>query len=323
MARHRIAVARKPRLQFEGAIYHVINRGNYRRNVFESVGAARAFEQCLYETCEQAGWRLFAYAIMRNHFHLAVETPRANLVEGMHWLQCTFAARFNRFRNERGRLFQSRYKAILVEPGPHLARVVNYIHLNPQRAGIVSLDLLAQFRWSSYRRFLRGDRPPFLECRQWLRELGLADSAAGWKGYLEYLQWLAADTEEQRRQAFDSMSKGWAIGDEDWRASMAERFGGQLTPETLQGSETDELRSARLNAVLDQLLAKAKRTRADLASTAKGESWKVALALELKVRTMAANAWIARNLAMGTPGSLSVHLSAARRKIKKLRPDPI
>ena len=151
----------------------------------------------------------------------------------------------------------------------------------------------------------------------------MADSAAGWKGYLEYLQWLAADTEEQRRQAFDCMSKGWAIGDEAWRASMAERFGGILTPETLQGSETDELRSARLSAELDQLLAKAKRTRGDLASAAKSEPWKVALALELKVRTMAPNAWIARNLAMGTPGSLSVHLSAERRKIKKLRPDPV
>ncbi len=316
-------MARRPRVQFKGAIYHVINRGNYRRDVFESAGAAMAFEQCLFEACEQAGWRLYAYAIMRNHFHLAVETPRANLVEGMHWLQSTFAVRFNRLRDERGHLFQSRYKAILVEPGPHLARVVNYIHLNPQRAGIVSLDLLAQFRWSSYRRFLRGDRPPFLECGPWLRELGLTDSAVGWKGYLEYLQWLAADNEEQRRQAFDSMSKGWAIGDEVWRASMADRFAGDLAPGTLQGTDNDELRSARWSAELDQLLAKARRSRADLATAAKGEPWKVALALKLKRKTMAPNAWIARTMAMGTPGSLSVHLSGERRKIKKLRPDPV
>lgn len=275
-----------------------------------------AFEQCLFETCEQAGWRLFAYAIMRNHFHLAVETPRANLVEGMHWLQSTFAVRFNRFRNERGHLFQSRYKAILVEPGPHLTRVVNYIHLNPQRAGIVSLELLAQFRWSSYRRFLRGDRPSFLECAPWLRGLGFTDSAAGWKGYLDHLQWLAADTEEQRRQAFDRMSKGWAIGDESWRASMADRFAGDLAPGTLQGAETDELRAARWNAALDQHLAKARRTRPELATAAKGEPWKVALALKLKQETMAPNDWIARNLAMGTPGSLSVYLSSERKKLR-------
>ncbi|MBX3750576.1 MAG: transposase [Opitutaceae bacterium] len=309
-------MARKLRLQFEGAIYHVINRGNYRRDVFESAGAAMAFEQCLFEACEQAGWRLYAYAIMRNHFHLAVETPRANLVEGMHWLQSTFATRFNRFRNERGHLFQSRYKAILVEPGPHLARVVNYIHLNPQRAGIVPVDLLAQFRWSSFRRFLRGDRPLFLECATWLRELGFDDSPAGWRGYGDHLRWLAADTEEQRRQAFEHLSKGWAIGDEGWRASLAQDLARKLQPRSLHEPDTSELRQARWNAMLDRLLAKAGRTRAEMAEAAKSESWKVALALQLKRTTMAPNAWIAQTMAMGTPGSLSVYLSAARKELR-------
>ena len=75
-------MARKLRIQYEGALYHVINRGNYRRDVFESVGAAQAFEEALMETCEVNGWRLHGYVVMRNHSHLAVETPRANLVEG-------------------------------------------------------------------------------------------------------------------------------------------------------------------------------------------------------------------------------------------------
>jgi putative transposase len=153
---------RKPRIQFEGAIYHVINRGNYRRDVFETGSTAQAFEQCLYEACEQSQWQVHAYTLMRNHYHLAVATPRGNLVEGMHWLQSTFATRFNRLRQERGHLFQSRYQAILVQPGPHLARVVNYIHLNPVSAGIVPVAQLAHFRWSSYRRFLQGGRPSVL-----------------------------------------------------------------------------------------------------------------------------------------------------------------
>lgn len=309
-------MARKLRLQFEGAIYHVINRGNYRRDVFESAGAAMAFEQCLFEACEQAGWRLFAYAIMRNHFHLAVETPRANLVEGMHWLQSTFATRFNRFRDERGHLFQSRYKAILVEPGPHLARVVNYIHLNPQRAGIVPAELLPQFRWSSYRRFVRGDRPAFLEGARWLRELGFDDSPAGWKGYGDHLRWLAADTDEQRRQAFETLSKGWAIGDEGWRASLAKDVAPRLKPRSLHEPDTAELRTAHWEAVLDRLLAKTKRTRADLAAGAKREPWKVAIAFKLKRETAAPNGWIARTLAMGTAGSLSVYLCAERKKLR-------
>ena len=133
-------MARKPRIQYEGAVYHVINRGNYRRDVFELASTAQAFERCLFEACEQAGWQLHAFTLMRNHFHLALETPRANLVEGMHWLQSTFATRFNRLRAERGHLFQGRYQAILVEPGTHLAQVVNYIHLNAVRAGIVGVE---------------------------------------------------------------------------------------------------------------------------------------------------------------------------------------
>jgi len=310
------SVARKLRLQFPGAIYHVINRGNYRRDVFESAGAAMAFEECLFEACEQAGWRLSAYVIMRNHFHLAVETPRANLVEGMHWLQSTFATRFNRFRNERGHLFQSRYKAILVEPGPHLARVVDYIHLNPQRAGIVTLDLLPQFRWSSYRRFLRADRPLFLECAAWLRELGFEDSAAGWKGYSDHLQWLAADTDEQRKQAFEQLSKGWAIGDEGWRATLAQDFAHKLSPRALREPDVAELRTCRWNSMVDRLLTEAQRTRADLALATKSEPWKIKLALKVKRATGAPNAWIAQTLQMGTPGSVSVYFSKARKKLR-------
>jgi putative transposase len=127
-------MARKLRIQYPGAMYHVINRGNYRRDVFESVGAARAFEAALLEACELFGWLLHAHAVMRNHFHLALETPEPNLVEGMHWLQSSFATRFNRFRGENGHLFQGRYKSLLVEDGAALGRVADYIHLNPVRA---------------------------------------------------------------------------------------------------------------------------------------------------------------------------------------------
>ena len=99
-------------------MYHVINRGNYRRDVFETTGTAKAFEVTLDEACEQHGWKLHAYVILRNHFHLALTTPEPNLVEGMHWLQSTFASRFNRLRGERGHLFQGRYQALLIEDQP-------------------------------------------------------------------------------------------------------------------------------------------------------------------------------------------------------------
>ena len=309
---------RKPRIQFEGAIYHVINRGNYRRDVFETGSTAQAFEQCLYEACEQSQWQVHAYTLMRNHYHLAVATPRGNLVEGMHWLQSTFATRFNRLRQERGHLFQSRYQAILVQPGPHLARVVNYIHLNPVSAGIVPVAQLAQFRWSSYRRFLQGERPPFLVCADWLEELGgLRDTPAGWRNYQDYLAWLATDTDEQKRQSFVSLTKGWAIGSETWRKELAKEQVDQLAGQNLQGGEIGELKEAVWTRALNALLAKARKTRAEAAEDWYGADWKVELADQLRQGTTATNAWIARELSMGSGSTVSVYRSRRKQKINK------
>lgn len=217
-------MARKLRIQYENALYHVINRGNYRRDVFETAGAARVFEECLWKCCEMHKWRLHAHAVMRNHFHLAVETPKANLVEGMHWLLGTFSTRFNRFREEQGHLFQGRYQAILVEDGNALARVADYIHLNPVRAGIVPAERVAQFRWSSLPYFVRGPRPSCLVADDILAASGLEDSSEGWCEYVAQLQELAMNPAEQERRGFGEMSRGWAIGTAGWRKALAKTY---------------------------------------------------------------------------------------------------
>ncbi|MGH7958317.1 MAG: transposase [Opitutaceae bacterium] len=86
-------MARRLRLEFPGACYHVINRGNYRRDIFAAANAARAFETCLGEAAVRCRWRVHALVVMRNHFHLALETPDPNLSAGMQWLQGPFAFR--------------------------------------------------------------------------------------------------------------------------------------------------------------------------------------------------------------------------------------
>jgi REP element-mobilizing transposase RayT len=100
---------RKQRIEYPGAIYHVISRGNYRKELFLRQNTGEAFERCLFEVVDRCGWKLHAYVIMSNHFHLVVETPEPNLVVGMKWLQSTFATRFNRLRKERG-LFSRKLK---------------------------------------------------------------------------------------------------------------------------------------------------------------------------------------------------------------------
>ncbi|MBM3853127.1 MAG: hypothetical protein FJ399_08215 [Verrucomicrobia bacterium] len=101
--RHRAGIARKLRLESPGACYHVINRGNYRAQVFAMEKTRAAFEACVFEACEKSGWLLHAFVVMNNHYHLALETPEGNLVAGMQWLQATFANRFNRRRRGAGR----------------------------------------------------------------------------------------------------------------------------------------------------------------------------------------------------------------------------
>ena len=140
-------MARRLRFQFPGAIYHLINRGNYRRDLFATPGAAKSFESTLGEACQRFDWVVHAFAAMRNHFHLAVTTRSPNLSDGMHWLQTTFALRFNRFRRESGHLFQGRYQSPLIENAAALGRVVDYIHLNPVEAGLCPAAQPAQFPW--------------------------------------------------------------------------------------------------------------------------------------------------------------------------------
>ncbi|MCC5024854.1 MAG: transposase [Candidatus Synoicihabitans palmerolidicus] len=139
-------MARPLRREYPDTIYHVINRGNYRSDVFGSVGAAEAFLKALEEATERCGWRLGAYVVMRNHFHLALQIPEPNLSADMQWLQVTFASRFNRLRNQQRLLFQGRYRLFCVENTEQWARVADYIHLNPMRAGIVSVSHLGSFR---------------------------------------------------------------------------------------------------------------------------------------------------------------------------------
>jgi len=137
-------MARPLRIEFAGACYHVINRGNYRRNLFGEVGAAQSFEKALGEAAGRYRWRIHAYVVMRNHFHLALELTEPNLSEGMRWLQATWARRYNDYRKIVGKPFQGRFKALLVQPGHSLAQVCHYIHLNPVRAGMKSPTQLSR-----------------------------------------------------------------------------------------------------------------------------------------------------------------------------------
>jgi putative transposase len=302
-------VARKLRLQFECAIYHVINRGNYRQDVFASAGAAMAFEKTLAEACVLFSWRMHAYVIMRNHYHLALTTPQPNLVKGMHWLQGTFASRFNRLRSENGHLFQGRYQALLIENAAALLRVVDYIHLNPVRAKIVPADRLINFRWSSLRRFGGIDQPRWLSATDWLEQLGLGADGAGWQRYRQSLEHLAGDAAEQGRRGFDTMTRGWAIGTSGWSKAVAKEYDHLSVSAGVSDEALWEMKAVRWTETLARVLAVEKKDSLDIAEDPKGAAWKIKSARILRDESNAPYAWIADALNMGSPASVRVYVS--------------
>ena len=300
-------MARRLRLQFPHALYHVINRGNYRRPIFGTVGAAQAFATTLGEACERHAWRVHAYALIPNHFHVALETPEANLVDGMHWLQSTFATRFNRFRDERGHLFQGRYQALLVENAAHLVRLINYIHLNPVRAGLVPAADMARFRWSSLARFVHGSRPPWLHAVTLLEQLGLADSPGGWENYLAQLASLAAapaSREEETRE----FCTGWAIGSSGWRKAVARDHSHLALEVGIEAAELREIKERRWLELLATTLRELGKVQADIDTERKSVGWKIAIARRLRQESGAPHRWIAQALNMGKPSSVRVYV---------------
>jgi hypothetical protein len=255
-----------------------------------------------------------AYVVMRNHYHLAVETPQPNLVEGMHWLQSTLATRFNRFRKERGHLFQGRYQSLLIENNDALCRVVDYIHLNPARAGIVALDQLTSFRWSSLRRFVKNEDFPGLVATDWLGHKGIESSAVGWRKYVDYLSDLAGDEARQKELGFGALSRGWAIGTVGWRKALAKEFSQLAISPGLASEESRSLREAAWESVLQQDLMRNKRDEADLREAGKTATWKVDLALSVRQNSGASVTWLAKRMGLGTADTARCQMSLAKKR---------
>jgi REP element-mobilizing transposase RayT len=308
-------MARKLRLEFPGAVYHVINRGNYRADIFANDKAKGAFEECLFQACRKSGWILHAFVLMRNHFHLSLETPEGNLVPGMQWLQGTFGCRFNRFRQEHGHLFQGRYKALIVGDGPALGSVGDYIHLNPVRAGVVQIEDLRNYRYSSYW-YLRNPnrRPDFLHPETALASAGgLPDKQAGWDRYELMLEQQVDDGSTGQSRTCVNLSKGWVIGTKDFKAALISEYKLAGLTRAWGRSGAAEVRAEKWRAALQEAMALLQRTPDEAMLARKSAPWKLAIAAWMKTHTQAGNGWLSKSLNLGAPKAFSHNLTHFRR----------
>ena len=307
---------RKLRVEYEGAIYHVMSRGDRREPIFKDDADRELFLATLEECCTKTDWQVHALCLMPNHFHLIIETPKANLVAGMKWLLGTYTGRFNRRHKVVGHLFSGRYKSLIVDGSGrgYLKTVCDYVHLNPARANLLGSEaVLGSYRWSSYRWYVGapGKRPDWLRVDRLLGEMGIAkDSKAGREHFGGLM-------EERRRQEnsrqYKPLRRGWSLGDQRFRkellAQMAERVG-----ESHYGAERQETGEAKAEGIVAEELRRRRWAEADLERRRKGDREKVRIATRLRRESIMTLKWIARRLHMGSWTHVSNCLAAPKRK---------
>jgi putative transposase len=145
-------MSRPLRIQYPDAWYHVMNCGRHGEAIYRDVQDYSAFIDLLQEAGAMWKIRVAAYSLMTNHYHILIQTPKANLDRCMRHINGIYTQRFNRKHHVDGQLFRGRYKALLVDVDNYLLEVVRYIHRNPVRARIVKH--LREYQWSSHQGYL-------------------------------------------------------------------------------------------------------------------------------------------------------------------------
>ena len=295
-------MARKLRVEYPGAIYHVMNRGDRQEPIFKDEEDHRRFLSTLGEACAKTGWQVHALCLMRNHFHLVLETPQANLVSGMKWLLGTYTSRFNRRHKLFGHLFSGRYKALIVDGSGngYLKTVCDYVHLNPARSNLLRPEqALKEYAWSSWPEYLKAPRRRW----EWLRvdrllgEYRIPQDSPGGRRALERAV-------EVRRAAeagadYGAVRRGWFLGEETFKQALLARASGSLKAHHF-GEERAASQQVQAEQVVREELRRRKWTESDLARRAKGDLGKVKIAQRLREETMVTLGWIAERLQMGS-----------------------
>lgn len=205
-------MARPLRLEFAGALYHVTARGNVRQAIYRDDVDRRRFLATVAHAVDRYGWLVHGYCLMKNHYHLLIETPKATLARGMRHLNGTYTQAFNRRHQRVGHLFQGRYTAILVQREPYLLELCRYVVLNPVRAGACQRP--EQWPWSSYRATAGLDPAPPWLTRGWvLAQFGTTERAA----QAQYRAFVRAGT---RQRPWEALRGQIYLGTEEFVAGL-------------------------------------------------------------------------------------------------------
>jgi putative transposase len=210
---------RRLRVQFEGAIYHAMSRGNARQDIVLDDRDRQHFLELLGAQVGRSGWELISFVLLSNHFHLLVRTPRPDLAAGMQRLLSAHARYFAARHRRPGHLFQGRYTAELIEDEAYYWSVSRYIHLNPVRAGLARVP--EDWPWSSYPGYADDTRRLAWVAYErlwqaWRGDFGGDDATA----HEAYRRFVAAGVERPPETPFAAMRHGWVLGSPAFEARL-------------------------------------------------------------------------------------------------------
>ena len=325
-------MARSIRIQSAGAFYHIMARGNRREDIFHDDDDRRFFLHTLSQACEMTGWRVHAWVLMSNHYHLFIQTPEPNLVAGMSWLQNTLTRRYNVRHRKWGRLFGDRYKAVVVEGADcyHYQTLMDYIHLNPVRARIIrpkTGQSVLDYAWSS----IAGcyalppkKRAGWLDAEAGLKAFSLADTPAGRRKMVERLDRRAVSEEikscgvppqqEEADARASHLRRGWYWGTQAFGEAMrklAARVLKKKAPQSrayAKNALVQEHSERQAKAWLRAGLKAAGLKGAELERVKGADVRKVLLADLLWRQTVVSQEWLAEKLRMKSAPNVSQQL---------------
>ena len=294
---------RQLRLEYPGAVYHVMSRGNRRTRIFLDDVDRHDFIKTLAEACRKTGWQVLAYCLMPNHYHLVVETPEPNLVAGMAWLQSTYTIRLNHRHKLFGHVFSGRYKSQLIEGSGdgYLRTACDYVHLNPVRARILKGgERLLAYPWSSFGAYLAAPehRAEWMRVDRLLGGHGIQkDTAAGRQRFEERME--RRRSEEDDPMILRKMQRGWCLGSEEFKNKLLRRMEGRLGQHH-SGELHREVAQAKAEGIIGEELRRRGWKEVDLKERRKNDPDKLEIAGRLRRETTLTIAEIAARVHLGT-----------------------
>ena len=238
-------MARPLRIEFEGAIYHVTTRGNERGKIFFTKRDYQKFKEYLAEAKSKYRFKLHAYVLMTNHYHLIIETPDGNLGNIMHYLNGSYTTYINTKRKRSGHLFQGRYKAILVDKDSYLLELSRYLHLNPFRAKMVkSPELYSHSSYGSY----TSDHKDEIITHDMILGMLTGDEDSARRRYKAYVE---IGLEEESKSPMEKVYGGMMLGGTSFIQGVLAR----LENEQVEGGEISHRKALRAHTGTEEILS--------------------------------------------------------------------